>query len=86
MIRNLKLYVSVNDAVAFIPAAERTVHEDLDAAQMASWDSSLRMIDCNHIFLNIIPTVYVDVEDVQKTSLRSLRITVHKDEILPKWA
>jgi hypothetical protein len=65
VIRNLEVYVTVNDAVVAIPTAERTVCEVLDAVEMARWECRFRKIDCNHIFLNCIPTVHFDVEDVQ---------------------
>jgi biotin carboxylase/acetyl-CoA carboxylase carboxyltransferase component/biotin carboxyl carrier protein len=70
VIRNLEVFSSANDAVVSIPEAERTFCEALDAVEMASCDSRFRRTDCNHIFLNVIPTVRIDVEDVQKICRR----------------
>jgi biotin carboxylase/acetyl-CoA carboxylase carboxyltransferase component/biotin carboxyl carrier protein len=70
VIRNLEVFSSANDAVVSIPEAERTFCEALDAVEMASCDRRFRRTDCNHIFLNVIPTVRIDVEDVQKICRR----------------
>lgn len=53
------------DGVVSIPEAERTFVEALDAVEMASCDRRLRRTDFNHIFLNLIPPVQIDVEDVE---------------------
>jgi Acetyl-CoA carboxylase, central region len=65
LIRNLGVFSSANDAVVPISEAERTSCEALDGVEIASCDSRIRRTDCNHISLNVIPTVRIDVEDVQ---------------------
>lgn len=70
VIRHVDVFSSANDAVVTIPEAERTFVEALDAVEMASCDRRFRRTDCNHIFINVIPTVRVDVEDIQKICKR----------------
>ncbi len=53
------------DGVVSIPEAERTFVEALDAVEMASCDRRFRRTDFNQIFLNLIPAVQIDVEDVE---------------------
>jgi hypothetical protein len=66
LIRNLEVFPSASDAIVSVPEAERMFCEALDAVEMASCDIRCRRTDCKHIFLNVIPTVRVDVENVQK--------------------
>lgn len=70
VIRHADVISSSNDAVVSIPEAERTFVEALDAVEMASCDRRFKRTDCNHIFINVIPTVRIDVEDVQKICKR----------------
>jgi biotin carboxylase/acetyl-CoA carboxylase carboxyltransferase component/biotin carboxyl carrier protein len=70
VIRHVDVFSSANDAVVTIPEAERTFVEALDAVEMASCDRRFRRTDCNHIFINVIPTVRIDVEDIQKICKR----------------
>jgi hypothetical protein len=49
-----------------IPEAGQTLCEYLDAVVMACCDSRTRKTDRNHISLNVIRTVRIDVEDVQE--------------------
>lgn len=70
VIRHVDVFASSSDAIVSIPEAERTFVEALDAVEMASCDRRFRRTDCNHIFLNVIPTVRIDVEDVQKICKR----------------
>lgn len=56
--------------VVSIPEAERTFVEALDAVEMASCDRRFRRTDFNHIFLNLIPPVQIDIEDVEKICRR----------------
>lgn len=48
-----------------IPEAERTFIDALDAVEMARCDRRLKRTDFNHIFLNVIPPVNVDIDDVE---------------------
>lgn len=48
-----------------IPEAERTFIDALDAVEMARCDRRLKRTDFNHIFLNVIPPVTVDIDDVE---------------------
>jgi Acetyl-CoA carboxylase, central region len=59
-----------NDAVGPIPEAKRTSCEALDAVDIAICDSRIRTIDYSHITLNVIPTVRIDVEDMQEICRR----------------
>jgi biotin carboxylase/acetyl-CoA carboxylase carboxyltransferase component/biotin carboxyl carrier protein len=70
VIRHVDVFSSANDAIVTIPEAERSFVEALDAVEMASCDRRFRRTDCNHIFINVIPTVRIDVEDVQKICRR----------------
>jgi len=56
--------------IVSIPEAERTFVEALDAVEMASCDRRLRRTDFNHIFLNLIPAVQIEIEDVEKICRR----------------
>jgi Acetyl-CoA carboxylase, central region len=66
VILNLEIFSSAYDAVVSTPAAERTLCDALDAAEMASSDSRFRRTYCNHIFLNVMPTVRIDVKMCKK--------------------
>lgn len=48
-----------------IPEAERAFIDALDAVEMARCDRRLKRTDFNHIFLNVIPPVAVDIDDVE---------------------
>lgn len=70
VIRHVDVFSSTDDAVVSIPEAERTFVEALDAIEMASCDRRFRRTDCNHIFINVIPIVRIDVEDIEKICRR----------------
>ena len=54
-----------DDAVVSIPEAERAFAEALDAVEMASCNRRFRRTDFNHIFLNIVPPLQIEMEDVE---------------------
>lgn len=56
---------SRNGTVVTMPEAERTFVEALDAVEMANCDRRFRRTDFNHIFLNVIPPVQIDIDDVE---------------------
>eukprot|EP00737_Agarophyton_chilense_P001387 gb/GEZJ01001557.1/.p1 GENE.gb/GEZJ01001557.1/~~gb/GEZJ01001557.1/.p1 ORF type:complete len:2331 (-),score=312.23 gb/GEZJ01001557.1/:1422-8057(-) len=56
---------SKNGTIVSMPEAERTFIEALDAVEMANCDRRFRRTDFNHIFLNIVPSVEIDIEDVE---------------------
>lgn len=66
VIRHADVISSARDGSAVsIPEAERTFIEALDAVEMANCDRRLGRTDFNHIFLNVIPAVKVDIDDVE---------------------
>lgn len=66
VIRHADVYSnSRNGSVVSIPEAERAFIEALDAVEMARCDRRLKRTDFNHIFLNVIPSVNVDIDDVE---------------------
>lgn len=54
-----------DDAVVSMPEAERAFAEALDAIEMASCNRRFRRTDFNHVFLNVIPPVQIEMEDVE---------------------
>ncbi|PXF48372.1 Acetyl-CoA carboxylase [Gracilariopsis chorda] len=54
-----------NGAVVSMPEAERTFMEALDAVEMANCDRRFRRTDFNHIFLNVVPALEIEIEDVE---------------------
>lgn len=56
---------SADGAIISMPEAERIFVEALDAIDMASCDRRFRRTDFNHMFLNVIPPVHIDIEDVE---------------------
>lgn len=66
VIRQANVFTSGRgDGVVSIPEAEQTFVEALDAVEMASCDRRFRRTDFNQIFLNVIPAVRIDIEDVE---------------------
>ncbi|KAI0561153.1 acetyl-CoA carboxylase [Gracilaria domingensis] len=66
VIRQADVFSSSNDgAIVSMPEAERTFIEALDAVEMANCDRRFRRTDFNHIFLNVVPSVEIDIEDVE---------------------
>ena len=66
VIRLANIFASSNaGAIVSIPDAERTFVEALDAVEMASCDRRFRRTDFNHIFLNVIPPVKVEIDDIE---------------------
>lgn len=66
VIRQADVFASSKDgAIVSMPEAERTFVEALDAVEMASCDRKFRRTDFNHIFLNVIPPVQIDIDDVE---------------------
>lgn len=66
VIRHADVFSSARDgAVVSMPEAERAFVEALDAVEMASCNRHFRRTDFNHIFLNVIPPVQIDVDDVE---------------------
>eukprot|EP00178_Gracilaria_changii_P014241 TRINITY_DN402_c0_g1_i1.p1 TRINITY_DN402_c0_g1~~TRINITY_DN402_c0_g1_i1.p1 ORF type:complete len:2462 (+),score=353.38 TRINITY_DN402_c0_g1_i1:1194-8579(+) len=66
VIRQADVFSSSNEgALVSMPEAERTFIEALDAVEMANCDRRFRRTDFNHIFLNIVPSVEIDIEDVE---------------------
>lgn len=66
VIRQADVFANSKDgAVVSMPEAERTFVEALDAIEMASCDRRFRRTDFNHIFLNVVPPVQIDIDDVE---------------------
>lgn len=66
VIRQADVFSNPNDgAVVSMPEAERTFIEALDAVEMANCDRRFRRTDFNHIFLNIVPALEIEIEDVE---------------------
>lgn len=71
VIRQVDVFSNSKDgAIISMPEAERTFVEALDAVEMASCDRRFRRTDFNHIFLNIVPPVHIDIEDVESICRR----------------
>ena len=64
--RNLKVLSSGQRRSCVFTRSGGTCCEALDDVEMASCDRCSRRTDYNHISLNVIPTVHIDVEGVQK--------------------
>lgn len=66
VIRQADVFTNSKDgAIVSMPEAERTFVEALDAVEMASCDRRFRRTDFNHIFLNVVPPVEIDIDDVE---------------------
>lgn len=71
VIRHADVFSSSRDGPAVsIPDAERTFVEALDAVEMARCDRRLGRTDFNHIFLNVVPAVKIDIDDVESICRR----------------
>jgi hypothetical protein len=66
----VRVLIENHDAVVFTPAAERTLCGALNAVEMTKSNSHFTRTDCNHIFLNVIPIVRIDVEDMKTNMWR----------------
>lgn len=66
VIRHADVYTNSREGAAVsIPEAERTFIDALDALETARCDRKLGRTDFNHIFLNVIPPVNIEVDDVE---------------------
>lgn len=66
VIRQADVFCNSGDGgLVSMPEAERTFTEALDAVEMARCDRRFRRTDFNHIFLNVIPPVQIDIDDVE---------------------
>lgn len=66
VIRQADVFATSKDGpIVSMPEAERTFVEALDAVEMASCDRRFRRTDFNHIFLNVVPPVQIDIDDVE---------------------
>lgn len=66
VIRRADVFANSKDGtIVSMPEAERTFVEALDAVEMASCDRRFRRTDFNHVFLNVVPPVQIDIEDVE---------------------
>ncbi|KAA8495577.1 Acetyl-CoA carboxylase [Porphyridium purpureum] len=65
VIRQADIFSSPSEVVVAIPEAERAFSEALDALEVGRFDRRFQRTDFNHIFLNLIPVLNIDVEDVE---------------------
>lgn len=66
VIRHADVFATTREgSTVSIPEAERTFVDTLDAVEMARCDRRLGRTDFNHIFLNVIPPVDIDIDDVE---------------------
>eukprot|EP00172_Hildenbrandia_rubra_P004148 Plantae.Rhodophyta-Hildenbrandia_rubra.ctg785.p1 GENE.Plantae.Rhodophyta-Hildenbrandia_rubra.ctg785~~Plantae.Rhodophyta-Hildenbrandia_rubra.ctg785.p1 ORF type:complete len:1318 (-),score=208.85 Plantae.Rhodophyta-Hildenbrandia_rubra.ctg785:470-4423(-) len=70
VVHHAEVFKTTSDAVVAIPEAERIFNEALDAVEMAKCDRRYLRTDSNHIFLNVLPPVSIDFEDVESICRR----------------
>ncbi|KAJ8902947.1 hypothetical protein NDN08_006265 [Rhodosorus marinus] len=64
VIQHAAVFSTASDALVAIPEAEKTFVEALDALELGRCDPRFRHADLNHIFLNLVKEIDVNVDDV----------------------
>mmetsp|Transcript_9843 Transcript_9843/g.16193 ORF Transcript_9843/g.16193 Transcript_9843/m.16193 type:complete len:2349 (-) Transcript_9843:1208-8254(-) len=64
LVRQAAIYSSQNEAVVSIPEAERVFTDALKVLEVAISDAKYRKTENNHLFLNVLPDIIIDLESV----------------------
>eukprot|EP00741_Cyanophora_paradoxa_P025193 tig00000350_g24318.t1 len=64
LVRQADIFTGSNETVVSIPDAERVFSEALKALEVAMCDARYKKTEQNHIFLNILPDIAIDVESL----------------------